>query len=197
MTKTFIHRLAVVGALTVFSAAPAWSGQSVYEIDPSRSDISFSFRSTLHKVDGEAQRFRGTFNGRPGLLNHISDGVVTVDVAELDTGHPKRDANMFEMFELPRYPQISYQLKEVAGVPAVDGPAGQVNLKGTLKIRDLELPLEMPAVIIETGEGITLSGETDLSLQDFELTPPSVMMVIRVFDTVHVKFRVILKERAS
>lgn len=194
MIQKVMRCLGVLTALTAFTAAPARCDEKVYHIVPAHSRIEFSFRSTLHKVTGEAHRFTGTFSGRTGLLNFIHDGDVIVEAASLDTFHPKRNANMYTMFDSEHFPQIRYHLSDVIGVPAVDGPPGRVTLKGALKICDHEQAIEIPATITETSDGLLLSGSLDVSLKDFDLDPPSVMMVIRVFDAVHIDFTAYLKE---
>ncbi|MCB9720277.1 MAG: YceI family protein [Candidatus Omnitrophica bacterium] len=197
MNQTFSRCLGAVAALMVLAAGPAWCGETVYHIDPAQSRIEFSFRSTLHKVTGEVHRFAGTFAGRSGLMNHIREGEVIVDTESLDTFHPKRNENMLTMFDSTEFPRIRYRITEVVGVPAVDGPEGRIKLKGVLTIRDQEQPIEIPAAITQTEDGLRLNGSVDLSLKDFELKPPSVAMVIRVFDAVHIEFTALLKEQQT
>lgn len=189
-----IFCLGVAVTMVMQLAGPAWSRDMNYSIDKEKSRIDFSFRSTLHKVEGQAHDFQGTFTGRPGLFTYLTKGEVDVDIRSMDTFNPKRNQSMFQMFDSDHFPRMHYQLSEVVGVPAVEGPAGRVLLRGKLTIKDYEQTVEIPAVIQKTPDGLVLSGSVDLSLNDFHLVPPSVMVIIRVFDTVKVNFKATLTE---
>ncbi|MBZ0165953.1 MAG: YceI family protein [Candidatus Omnitrophica bacterium] len=194
--KKVLQCIAVSVALTTLSGGAVFSQETAYVIDKDHSRMDFSFRSTLHRVEGEVHGFEGIFHGRPELT-YLTDGEVDIKTQSLDTNHPERNEHMYHMFDSEHFPRIHYQLSEVVGLPAVDGPAGQMILKGMLTIKDLKKPVEIPANIEKTSAGLIVKGGVDLSLKDFHLKPPSVLVLIRVFDTVHVDFQILLTEEGS
>ncbi|MGE0267144.1 MAG: YceI family protein [Candidatus Omnitrophota bacterium] len=176
---------------------PVMADQTTYAIDTSQSLIKFSFRSTLHEVEGKAHRFKGTFQTDSESDHFLESGDVHVETSSLDTQNEKRDEQMFLMFDSKHFPDIRYSFSTVMPQASKDSRPRSYVLKGQLTIKDQSQNIEIPVVIAETEEGIVLSGDVDLSLKALNLKPPSVLMLIRVFDTVHIHFQSLLKEISS
>lgn len=179
-TKLHFYLCLTAGVLLIMSKSAA--AQDVYTIDPQESLIEFSFKSTLHGVHGTVSDFDGEFIADETKLKN---GEVHVRVASLDTDHPKRNANMYEMFDVEQFPEIQFQISEIFYPELKDQP---LVMHGALTIKDVTVPLDIPVEVEQSGDVLVLKGDAELSLKDFHLEPPSVILLIRVFDTIDVHF---------
>lgn len=177
-----IKLLSVFVALFLFPQM-AFAQPKTYSIDPAKSSVQFSFKSTLHAVEGSVGQYEGTFSMDPGASVLIPGGQIEFSVLSMDTQEPKRDRNMRTMLDAERFSKIEFVIDQGT---LTDKEKGVI--KGRLKIREVEQALEVPVTIIQSKEGYVIAGETTLSLKSFALKPPSVAMVIRVFDPVKIKF---------
>lgn len=185
--------ITVIGLIflsTLSWTSPLFALDKEYLIDTSKSSIDFSFRSTLHPVKGSVKEFSGTLSAQGGEGVVLNKGQIVVNVASMDTEEPKRDENMRKMLRAEEFSTIKFDILRSA--PA---EAGMIIIYGDLTIRDVQLPLEIPAKVTKVNDGFLISGETSLSLKKFSLKPPSVALLIRVFDTVKVNFSVSMTEK--
>lgn len=144
-------------------------------VDSSWLRVAFTGDSTLHGFSGIVHR------GNAEKINAANghDRVrITIPVLSLDTDHQARDKRMYKMFEEEAFHVIT----------------GEADLEAVLNRRQADVPLTM------TIHGVThditahrradadgrVELEYDLSLTSFNLTPPSVLGMIRVSDNVHV-----------
>ncbi len=184
--KVFIILTAVMFLWASVSSAK----QSAYQIDENQSALKFSFKSTLHSVEGTAKKFDGTLliDSEGGFLIHSAN--VDFDISSMDTKNSKRDEDMKKMFQSDLYPKITFIMADQS-FPAASNEA---LLRGKLTIRNISQPVEINAHLEKIEGGYILSGEAQLSLKAFSLKPPSVIGLIRVFDPVKIKFKIFLKE---
>ncbi|MBP6343737.1 MAG: YceI family protein [Candidatus Omnitrophica bacterium] len=178
-------------AFGLFCSGISWAGDHTYRLEPAESSIGFSFRSTLHGVQGQAHQLTGSLTADPDGVGLVKNGRVIIDVGSMDTQEPQRDINMKKMLEQEKFPSITF---EILGTQPL--PGGRVLINGQLMIRDVRLPVEIEAAAQMKDGVFILSGATPLSLKKFALKPPSVAMFIRVFDRVTVTFTAVFKEGA-
>lgn len=108
----------------------------------------------------------------------VTNNVVELDVFDLATGMEKRDAHLREkVFAAKKVgdAKIRFEVVEL----------GDAQLKGKLKIKDVEREISMPV----TRSGGTVTGQTKIALSDFSLPRPS-FMGVKVEETVDVSFKV-------
>lgn len=190
---TLMRTITAIGLIFLSAlswTAPSFAQDKEYLIDTSKSLIDFSFRSTLHPVKGTVREFSGSLSAQVGEGAVLNKGQIVVNVASMNTEEPKRDENMRKMLKAEEFSCITFDILRSA--PA---EADRIIIYGELTIRDVKLPLEIPAKVTTVNDGLRLSGETSLSLKRFSLKPPSVALLIRVFDTVKVNFSVSLTEK--
>lgn len=180
----------IVSMAALFLSQKVFAGEQEYNIDRDRSVVEFNFKSTLHGVQGHAEKFSGLVVADMEGPVIIKRGKVSFDVLSMDTGEPQRDENMRKMLEADQFPLITFDILNASSVKE-----GGMVIHGQLTVRNVTLPIDLHADAQKTDGGFVLSGETPLSLKKLSLRPPSVMMLIRVFDRVDVKFKVFLKEK--
>lgn len=167
-----------------------WSGTS---------QISFDGTSTLHDWGGKvtAKPFATTVTtdaaGNPTRV----EATVTVEVAKMDTAEAKRDENMRKAMQATAHPLIT-------GV--IDAPFTAIR-------QGEAAPATLPLKLTMLGKTQTLTGrisnwkhrgdkatfdlDFDLSLKKSDIKVPSVLLFIRVGDTIKVHAAVSLKRNPS
>lgn len=106
-------------------------------MDPSKSNVTFSVRHLVSKVQGSF----GEFRGEADVLEDISDSTVygEVDVTTITTDNEERDAHLRspEFFDVGRYPTITFKTNRWNESEASE----EITLEGELTIREVTLPV--------------------------------------------------------
>lgn len=120
-----------------------------YTVDPVHSTIGFSVRHAMvSNVRGRFDRFEGLL-----LLNGSdpsrSEAYVSVQTDSVDTGVEERDARLRgpDFFDAATFPLMSFRSTRV--VPLGDDG---FRITGALRIKDVELPLDLRTVFGGAGE---------------------------------------------
>ena len=157
-------------------------------------DVAFLATATLHDVSGSARclPFAAVLARDSAGRQIIPTVEVEVPVAAMDTRNKSRDGKMREMFLSERFPRIhaAAQNVDVERLRAEigKGPGGNASIDLLLRIRDVERKVRATASNLkESGERVSFDLEFPVSLKEFDLTPPSVLGIVRVGDKVSVK----------
>jgi polyisoprenoid-binding protein YceI len=137
-----VHRDKTASPVVV--SYPAVTG--TYTIDPVHSTIGFSVRHAMvSNVRGRFERFEGLLK-LDGAEPSRSEAYVSVQTDSLDTGVADRDAHLAgpDFFDSATYPLMAFRSTGIT--PLGDD---EFQLLGTLRIKDVELPLTV---------GITFGG---------------------------------------
>jgi polyisoprenoid-binding protein YceI len=114
--------------------------EGTWHVDPKASELTFSSRGMfgLIAVHGSF----GEYEGELEVDGRDVQGELRIQAATLDTKKEKRDVHLrsADFFDVTVYPTVTFSLIELA--PSADGT---LELSGTLRIRDNELPIEAPA----------------------------------------------------
>ena len=115
----------------------------------------------------------------------------------LDTDNGSRNKNMYAMFDAQQYPQIEGRFGELdpaALLQQLGSRSTSEPVPFELTIRSITRPVQaIISSVKQTPDQIDLVAEFPLSLQDFELKPPSVLGLIRVADQLRVRVEVTLQ----
>jgi len=162
-------------AILLMTAMPALRGQAVmWTIDTLHSSAQFSVRHMMIST------VRGQFGGVKGKVLYdpkhpeASTLEATIDCSTVNTGTPKRDADLktAEFFDIQHYPVMKFKSKRVEVEPE-----GKLKLTGDLTInavtREVVLDLDAPSQEIKDAQGrvkIGVSGTTKISRKAFGIT---------------------------
>lgn len=106
-------------------------------MDPANSNVTFSVRHLVSKVDGTF----GEFKGEADVHDDISDSTVygSVDVTTITTDNEERDAHLRspEFFDVENHPTITFRTNRWHKSEASD----EITLEGELTIRDVTRPV--------------------------------------------------------
>ena len=165
-----------------------FAAMMVYNFQLPESALEFKVDSTLHKIEGKVTAFSIkplSFDfDKPELRENIE---VTFPVLAMDTGMKARDAAMYKTFDSAHYSRVSYKAATVRCSPETADRLSCV-VPGELTIRNKTLSVPLHAVIERRGSALHARGEAKLSLAAFDLHPPSVLGLIKVFDEVTINF---------
>jgi hypothetical protein len=126
---------------------------------------------------------------------------IEISPRQLTTHHARRDANMYKMFQSDRFPKLIAVVTNAPLAAAQLSPANPPAGPGTLPLQltfcgiTKEVRVSTINPQPQTG-GWEFELQTDVSLKDFKLKPPSVLLgTISVRDQVKVKAHVkVLRE---
>jgi polyisoprenoid-binding protein YceI len=150
---------------------PLLAQPTSWRIDPMHSSAQFSVRHMMIST------VRGQFGGVKGSVlydpKNLSGSSVeaTIDCTTINTGEPKRDADLKSerFFDVKRYPVMKFKSTKVDAA----GP-GKLKVTGDLTInattRQVVLDVEGPTPSIRDNQGrekVGLNGATTISRKDF------------------------------
>jgi polyisoprenoid-binding protein YceI len=127
--------------LALFFAGALLAADQVFDLDASKTEISFSVPSTLHTVHGKFKLKNGRirFDTETGK----AAGEIVVDASSGESGSDSRDKRMHkEILETKKYPEAVFIPDQVKGQVEAAAPSA-IDVHGILKIhgQDHELTL--------------------------------------------------------
>ncbi len=175
---------------SVLAETSRWSGTST---------IAFNGSSTLHEWGGrvDARPFTTTVTtdsaGNPTKL----EATVTVEVAKMDTAETKRDENMRKAMQAAAHPFITAVIDTpFTAVRQGDAAPATLPLKLTM-LGQTQTVIGKISQWKQQGDKASFELDFDLSLKKSGITVPSVLLFIRVGDTICVHATVSLKRHHS
>lgn len=179
-------RRRLAGGILAGLLLTGWTPAADAENWQGTADIEFQATSTLHD-------FSGTVRAQPFIVHVALDGAsttlggtATVAVAQMDTRHAKRDANMRKMFDAARAPLITGVVESIRIDPAL---RPQVPLQLTIRGRTQTVPATLAGWRLENGV-LRFELAMTLSLLKSGLSPPVLLGFIKVGDAVSVRVHV-------
>ncbi|GAA2017422.1 YceI family protein [Catenulispora yoronensis] len=140
-----------------------------WTLDPSGHAVTFQ-----HKTFWGLATVHGVFRTvhAEGVVaddGTTADGTVTVDSASLDTKHRKRDTHLrsADFFDVERHPSFEFTADRVEPVAP---ESTEVQVQGTLRVREVVKPLSFVAQAERHGERVTLSATIPYDRADFGMT---------------------------
>ncbi len=161
--------LAATIAATLAVSSPATT--TTWQIDPAHTAAGFSVKHMMIAT------VRGQFKGVTGTVNwddqDLSNSVVdvTIDANTVDTGEPKRDADLksANFFDVAHYPTITFRSTKIERVSAAKMKVtGNLTIHGVTK--PVVLDVEGPSGAIKDPYGntrVALNAATTVNRMDY------------------------------
>lgn len=153
--------------------------QATFQIDPKKSDISFSVSSTFDDFDGKAHKISGTIDipGFPGDLASGASASILIDAKSLSTGHKGRDKHMHEnVLESEKYPEIKLAVKKIVAESA----AYSYQVTADLTLHGVTKTLTFKCAALEYKDGgkdaLSISGKVKIDMTGWGITPPNIVV---------------------
>lgn len=171
-----------LGALLALQfAASALAQQSAFEIDPARTAVHFTLKSSLHTVHGTFRFESGkvSFDPSTGKIT----GLLVVDAASGESGNSGRDAKMHrEILESQKYPEIGFAPREVEGQVQAQGDS-RLEVSGTFRLHGQDHEMTIPVVVRISDSEFTFDADFSIPYISWGLKNPSTF-ILRASDTV-------------
>lgn len=160
-----------------------------HELDPARSTVTVHAASSLHPIttDAPVTGWLDVSLDADGALDPTAPvaGRVEMALGSMRSGNPLIDREAERRLHLRRYPTVTGTLTGL--VPGDDGFAGE----GTLDFHGVQRPLEGVLHLWQDDDGtLVISGATELDVTDFDVQPPS-LLVVKVHARIQVELAAI------
>ena len=137
-----------------------------WNVDPANTTIEFHSKAMwLLPVKGRFRVLGGT--GVVGSDGSVT-GSLTFDAASVDTGNRRRDDHLrsADFFEAETHPSFTFDVSQ-----ATLTGSGQAVIDGSLNIKGVARPLEVPVPFNRSGDSVDVDAEvSDLDRRDWGLT---------------------------
>jgi mono/diheme cytochrome c family protein/polyisoprenoid-binding protein YceI len=172
-------------------------GEVVYRIDAARSELTVEVDEILagvaNRVEMTTQGIAGDIAVADGSPPSVRLGEIAVDVHQLRSDNSLRDkALRHEYLESHVHRQVRLSDARVllpAGT-AADRVEG-AGIEGTLEVKDLERPVRWIVSASVTGDTLTATATTTVSMSDFGVGPISKVGLVRTSDEVDLTLRLV------
>ncbi|MCS7257367.1 MAG: YceI family protein, partial [Thermomicrobium sp.] len=111
----------------------------------------------------------------------------TVDLRTLQSDETRRDNYIKQnMLEVDQYPTAEFQPTAVSGLPWPLPTSGQLQfqLEGNLTVHGVTKPVTWNVQATVGGQRITGTATTQVTFEDFGMTPPRVPVVLSLEETI-------------
>jgi polyisoprenoid-binding protein YceI len=160
---------------------PAFAQQTALQLDPARTAVHFTLKTSLHTVHGTFQLKSGKVSFDP-QTKKVS-GLLVVDATSGESGNSGRDSKMHkEILESQKYPEITFAPLEVEGDVPPQGDS-QLQVKGTFRIHGQDLVIVIPVALHSAGTELTLDTDFSIPYLSWGLKNPSTF-ILRASDMV-------------
>ena len=166
-----LSRFALAATLVAALAVPSPAATATWQIDPAHTAAGFSVRHMMIAT------VRGQFKGVTGTVlwddQDINNSTVdvTIDANTVDTGEPKRDADLksANFFDVKNYPTITFKSTKIEKISA-----GKMKVTGNLTIhgvtKQVILDVEGPSGAVKDPWGntrVALNASTTVNRLDY------------------------------
>jgi polyisoprenoid-binding protein YceI len=166
-----LAKLTLAAAIAATLAVSSLAATTTWQIDPAHTAAGFSVKHMMIAI------VRGQFKGVTGTVNwddqNISNSVVdvTIDANTVDTGEPKRDADLksANFFDVAHYPTITFKSTKIERISAAKMKvAGNLTIHGITK--PVVLDVEGPSGAVKDPWGntrVALNATTTVNRMDY------------------------------
>ena len=173
-----------VAVLALAAVAQAQVQTYVFELDPQKSQVTFTLGSTLHTVHGSFQLKSGSI--RFDAAGGTASGLLVADATSGESGNQGRDHKMHkEILESDKYPEITFAPQHIAGQVPQEGKA-QVTIAGVLTLHGVPHEISIPVPVEVHGGHAVADLNFTVPYVQWGLKNPSTFM-LRVNDRVAIE----------
>lgn len=181
-----VYRAIGVLCAIVFSA-PVQAQSITLNLDPARTQITFTLGATLHTVEGSFKLKNSAIQFNPATGK--ASGDIVVDATSGESGNNSRDRKMHKsVLESQNYPEIVFVPERVQGQVLLSGES-HVQIQGLVKLHGGQHEITIPADIQVTGAQLTANLHFTIPYVEWGLKDPSTF-VLHVEKKVDVAIRV-------
>ncbi|HEX3158188.1 MAG TPA: YceI family protein [Gemmatimonadaceae bacterium] len=129
--------------------------------------LAFEANATTGPFEGTTTTVQGEV--RPAPPPAIATGWVSFAARTLKTGRGMRDRHMLGSLEAEAHPEIRLAVERVTPT-ATAGDTTRATVTGTLTIKGISRPVEVPAVVVRNPTGYALTARFPIDLRDWKVS---------------------------
>ena len=147
-------------------------GENAFQLDPSKTEITFTLHDPLHTVHGNFKLKRGDFHFDPATGK--AGGEIVIDLTSGESGNGMRDKRMHkEVLETQKYPEAVFVPDSVNGELETEGES-TLDLHGTFKIHGAAHDMTLPLLVDALGGGhYTATSHFEIPYVEWGMKDPS------------------------
>ena len=152
-----------------------------FELDRNNASIIINGTSTLHKWDMHLKAFdcKADFLMEGSRLRSIENVSFSCNTTDLTSDNSLMDKKAYAAMNAPVFPEISFKMTSATEILTGNAKFSS-SMRGNLLVAGKSVSVSIPvegAVFNENGYStITVSGETELKMSDFGISPPVLML---------------------
>lgn len=165
-----------------------------YKINNKASKVKVEGTSNIHDWEIEAEELQGSLTVviEDGQLVKIDELTFIVIAEGLKSGKGGMDKNTYKALNTNKYPKITYKLEKVTNIDCTSKEKCKVLTKGLLNIAGTKKQIDLILDAGVEGNKITLAGNTDIKMTDYNVEPPTAMFgTITTGDQLKIKFKTV------
>ncbi|MGH2376485.1 MAG: YceI family protein [bacterium] len=202
---TLLLALAFVVPAEPGGAAPASpaAGPQRFVIVPAESQVSYRVGEILFNQGNRFNVALGTTNAIRGEIfidrstpRNSRLSPITVDISRFQSDSARRDNAIRDRWlESSRFPTAEFTPTSIEGLPETytDGRELNLNVTGTLRIREVTRPTTFAVTLRLQGTALTGVGTTAIRMTDFGFDPPSILGILRAENDAKLEFRFVAR----
>ena len=145
----------------------------------------FTSKVPLHTFTGSSEYLIGQVN----LVENTVD--FYIDLTTLKTGNKKRDKDMLITLETKEYPFAEFFGTIQTTFDASNTSKQPVTVAGDFKIHGVTRKIDVEGFMQMTPEGLAVEAEWQLNLADYNIVPPS-LLIVKVDEVQDIKINAVL-----
>lgn len=177
-----LKRCSVVGFSIFVFIAPTVEAQTHYAILTKESSVQYFMKHPMHDWEARSNAVKGSID----LVTDLASAKVnlTIPVTSFDSHNGNRDSHVAETVESYIYPAVTFMSTKITRLSAADDSANTIGehksiwqVEGLLNFHGVNKKIVVPVTLTQSGKHLAAEGEFECKLTDFDLKPPSLMMV--------------------
>lgn len=174
-----------------------------FELSRENASIVISGTSTLHdwKMSVRIFKCNANFTLKGSRLNGIDNVTFSCNATDLKSENSLMDKKAYSALKSREFPEIKFNtISEIEISP--DNDKFRDSIRGNLSIAGKSMPVSIPFIgTLSNINGIGIievSGETELNMSDFNISPPVLMLgTLKTGDKITISFSLQFQQKAG
>lgn len=170
------------GFLLFILIAPYVGAQTHYTILSKASYAKYFMKHPMHDWEATSNAVKGSIDFTADLASAKVN--ITIPVISFDSHNGNRDSHMAEAVESYIYPTVNFTSTKIARLIAAGDSAnvpeqqkGVWQVEGIINFHGVSKKVVVPVTVTQSEKQLAAEGEFESKLTDFDIKPPSLMMV--------------------
>lgn len=166
-----MKKLLILLIPSLFLAFSAPTAKRKLMADKAATTVTYAMRHPMHEWEGVSREVACAIV-YDDATQRIENVAAAVKVSSFDSGNSNRDSHALESLEALKYPNVTFVSQDIQ-----PGPNGALTIRGNLTFHNVTKPIVVQATRKDGNGRITVEGKFNLTLTDYKIERPSLMMI--------------------